>query len=199
LSVQNLNSVQDEVLSGRRYNRQKQIALELPTWYALLALIAKPFVEKEGLIRIAHDSQRQVGEWQDEVKLTWFKRNNELRSYGTHVPDFAINQSKKTLLAVECKNVNKRFKIYPDWLANEVLSRFEDYRQCTRLVIFSFFVPAPEFRRIIHKTLDKERIKIVVLGQQPLTWKSETSQLYETALRLRVKLSPYVKKLRLGQ
>jgi len=180
-------------LQGRKHNRQKQLALEIPTWYALLWLIAPYFVEKDGLIRFDTSRQRTIACWQWGVTLTWFRKNNEKVNYGTHTPDFVIKQVDKPLLAIECKNVNHRFKIYPDWLTNEVVSRFENYHQCRKLAIFSFFVPAYNYETTIHRALMQKRIQIIELDEQPLS--HEIADIGFATIPLRTYLSPHVTKV----
>jgi hypothetical protein len=182
-------------LRGKSGNWQKQLALEIPTWYALLGLIAPYFEKKEGLVRLNYTSrQRTIAQWQWGVTLTWFRRNNEKVSYGTHVPDFVIKQFDKALLAIECKNINRRFKIYPDWITKQVVSRFEQrvYHQCRKLAVFSFFVPSHNYDAIVRRTLWRERIRIIELGEQP---SRKITDIGFTTIRLKTYLSPYVGKV----
>ena len=179
------------ILRGRRDNRRKQLALEIPTWYALLGLIAPQFVKREGLLKVHGSTQKVTALW-EEVTLLWFRRNNTQEFWNTHVPDFVVMRRDKARLAIECKNVNDNFKVYPNWLNNEVISRFEQYSRCTKLVVFSFFDPARNYRNIVVKKLAEKRIKTVELGEQPLS--HGITEVGIATMLLRSKLSPYVRK-----
>jgi len=176
-------------LKGQEHNREKELALEKSTFYALLGLIAPEFEEKEGLIQMIYSSQKQIAVWEGALTLTWFMRNNKKENFGTHVPDFVIQQSQNPLVVIECKNVNPECEIHPDWLKIHVVSRFENYGNCSKLAVFSFFQPKFEFRTMVSNMLQVNGIKPLELGVQPYT----PSQVAVDTKLVKQVLSPHIR------
>ena len=156
-------------LQGKKFNELKKRSLERPVFKVLLKLID---LYTDNQHKIQTNNGQVVARWPRGITLTYHRHNTEK---DTSVPDFVVARHHKTLAVIECKNVNPEFVVGASrkWFETQFLSRFQKYkrdRKCKKFGIFSFFrlIPDPDYGDEVLRRLERERVDIIELGEQPI-------------------------------